>query len=205
VWRVALRFDCSALDVARLRWEFAECAALEQVPEDIAQESRRWRHGVRGHALSADLSALWAAAQVLTPVSAVAENEDSDAWQQLVAELGAKGKGTLRELILQLSGEDIFERVRAADSLRAQPNQIKPAGQLQRSECRGGGGDQGADAERCQHRVIDAPQRAANTENHPCSPASGHAEAEHHQVVRARGQGDEHGGAQEAGELSCCQ
>lgn len=106
IWRAVLRFDCAPLDAARLRWEFDECGALQRVPDEIVAESRRWRHG--DHAEK--LLTLWQIANELVP--AVRDDTDPSAsWSLLAAELGKRG--TLRELILQLTGEDILEAVRA--------------------------------------------------------------------------------------------
>jgi uncharacterized protein YbcC (UPF0753/DUF2309 family) len=111
IWRAALRFDCAPIDATRLRWELDECAALSRIPDAMAQESRRWRDGAE----AGQLPSLWQQAQASTPPPPVTEADPSELWSMLTATLGVRG--TLRELILQLSGEDILESVRA-DLLR---------------------------------------------------------------------------------------
>ena len=116
VWRAGLRFDCATPSPARLRWALDEAESLVRVPADIAAESRRWRHGAR----EGELPALWQTARSLVEtLPALAHDDGIRDWAGLVALLGVGGecRGTLRDLILTLSGEDILEQVRA-DLLR---------------------------------------------------------------------------------------
>jgi uncharacterized protein YbcC (UPF0753/DUF2309 family) len=105
VWRAALRFPCAPISSVRLRWEIDEGGALEYVPDAIATESRRWRHGAR----AGELAELWQVCRELAP-PLIAPPPDEPLWPGLANALGKSG--TLRELILQLSGEDILDGVR---------------------------------------------------------------------------------------------
>nr|GEU28256.1 hypothetical protein [Tanacetum cinerariifolium] len=89
----------------------------------------------------------------------------------------------------------------AAQGANAQPHQVRAAQQLERPERHRRRQDQGAHADGRQHRVAQAPQRAADAEHHAPAAAARHAHAEHHQVVRSRRNGDQHGSAEKADEL----
>ncbi|EEF26205.1 conserved hypothetical protein [Ricinus communis] len=89
----------------------------------------------------------------------------------------------------------------AAQGADAEPDQIRAAEQLERAKRQRRGLDQGADAERRQQRVTQAAQRAAETERHALAAPARHADAEHHQVVRAGRNGDQQRGAEKADEL----
>jgi uncharacterized protein YbcC (UPF0753/DUF2309 family) len=106
VWRAALRFPCAPISTARLRWEIAEGGVLERIPDAIATESRRWRHGAR----TGELADLWqVCSELALPLTAPLPEEPI--WPGLANILGKSG--TLRDLILQLSGEDILDSVRS--------------------------------------------------------------------------------------------
>ena len=88
-----------------------------------------------------------------------------------------------------------------ADGLDAQPDQIEAAGDLQPGEGERRGGDQRADADRGKQRVIEAAERAAESEGDARLASPCHAEAQDHQVVRPGRERDEHRCGEEGGEL----
>jgi hypothetical protein len=118
-----------------------------------------------------------------------------------VGDEAAHQVGPQRRRIAAAAGLGGEIRARAAQRLPAEPDQVGRAGHLEGKKRGFRGGDQRGDAERGPHRVGEAAQRAAEAEADAGMAAARQAEAQHGEVVRAGGQGDQRGGEQEAGDL----